>query len=429
MIGKNRLRWPWKSAVTASLALALAACGPEYPNTTFAPLSDLGRDIDEIWDVLLLWGMIVFVLVEVALLYIVFRYRHTDSAPEPKQTHGHTTLEIVWTMIPAVILVFIALPTVSTIFKTQAPPPANALQIDVRGHQWWWEFEYPELGIKTANELYIPTGRPVSFNIQTFNVLHSFWIPRLAGKRDAVNRRVNRIWFTAYDSAAGQVFNGSCTEFCGDSHANMQFRVFVLNETDFASWAAHQRSPAIGGGWTPPGAAGGAPAAGATGAQTTGAAATSTTAPGAASADSMAAQPAPVYEFPSARVPTYAIPTTPYSKEVPFPDNLVGDPVKGKEWFFVNGFCISCHTLNGTSAQSVIGPNLTHIGSRTTIAGAMFPNTPEYMARWIKNAYAMKAGAKMTPQGKGLRSPLSGIPGMLEDQQIADIVAYLRTLK
>jgi cytochrome c oxidase subunit 2 len=419
MIGKYRPRWLLKSAVTASLALALAACGPEYPNTTFAPLSELATDIDKIWDILLLWGMIVFVLVEVALIYIVIRFRHKDSAPEPKHIHGNTTVEIIWTLIPAFILVMIAVPTVRTIFVTQGPAPAGALQVDVYGHQWWWEFRYPEFNFRTANELYIPAGRAVELHIHTQNVIHSFWVPRLAGKRDAVNNRSNRIWFTPHDSLANHVFNGFCTEYCGFSHANMQFRVFVVDQTSFAAWAAHQASPAVSAA-----APAAPPAGGATAAAAAGARADSATTP---------VQPAsaPVFEFPRERIPDYAIPGTPYPESIAVDENLVGDPARGMQAFSAGGTpCIGCHTIVGNPiAVGATGPNLTHFGSRTTFAGALYPSTREYLLRWVKNAPGMKPGSLMPPLGKGLVNPLTGQTGTLEDQQIADIVAYLMSLK
>jgi cytochrome c oxidase subunit 2 len=423
MIGKNRLRWLAKSAVTASLALALIACGTEYPNTTFAPGSELAENIDGIWDVLLLWGMIVFVLVELALIYIVIRFRHREGTPEPRPIHGNTRLEILWTLIPAIILLFIAVPTVRTIFQTQADPPANALQIEVRGNQWWWEFEYPEYGFKTANEIYIPAGRPVSLNIQTFNVLHSFWIPRLAGKRDAVNRRVNRIWFTVHDSLTNQVFNGSCTEFCGYSHGNMQFRVFVVSDADFSNWAAHMRTPAISGAQP---VAGAAPGATGTAAATQAMQAQLT--PG---TQDSAATAAPAYEFPKDRVPAYAIPQTPYWKDVTVDESLTGDAARGRELFnYPLNLCIGCHTVAGSQyAQGINGPDLTHVASRTTIAGSMYPFSREILLRWVKNSPRMKPGSFMPTFEKGVVNPTTGQVGMLDDQQIADIVAYLMTLK
>ena len=112
------------------------------------------------------WGTIVFVIVELVLLWVIIKYRRRPDSGEPAHVHGNTALEITWTLTPALILVLIAVPTVRTIFKTQAPAPAGALQVQVTGHQWWWEFNYPELGITTANELYLPTGKTVNFTLR-----------------------------------------------------------------------------------------------------------------------------------------------------------------------------------------------------------------------------------------------------------------------
>ena len=123
-------------ALVAALAVVAISCNEAHPNTTLVPHSDLGREIDFLWDRLLLLGTIVFILVEGALIYIVFRYRHRENQGAPPQTHGSTKLEITWTLIPAVILVFIAVPTVKTIFVTQAQAAPGSLNIDVTGHQW-----------------------------------------------------------------------------------------------------------------------------------------------------------------------------------------------------------------------------------------------------------------------------------------------------
>src|SRR5215208_4495663 len=148
MKGNFRLRQLAQLGITAVAMLTLAACADKYPNTTFDPHSEFGRAIDALWDRLLLLGTIVFVLVEAALIFVVFRYRRrpTDTG-RPPQTHGNSVLEIVWTLIPAFILLFIAVPTVRTIFYTQAEAKAGALEIEVIGHQWWWEFRYPEYKI------------------------------------------------------------------------------------------------------------------------------------------------------------------------------------------------------------------------------------------------------------------------------------------
>ena len=154
-------RRPLRIAVTLVLALALVACSG-YPNTTIGAHSDVGREIDSLTYLLLILGGIVFVFVEGLLVYILIKFRERPGDTTPAQTHGNTTLEVTWTMLPAVILAIIAVPSVRTIFRTQAKAVPNALQVDVVGHQWWWEFRYPQYKVITANELYLPVGRTVN---------------------------------------------------------------------------------------------------------------------------------------------------------------------------------------------------------------------------------------------------------------------------
>ena len=244
MKGSDRLRRLASYAIIAALVIVAVSCNEAHPNTTLEPKSDLGREIDLLWDRLLLLGTIVFVLVEAGLIYIVFKYRHRENQGTPPQTHGSTKLEITWTLIPAVILVFIAVPTVRTIFITQAHAAPGSLNIDVTGHQWWWEFRYPEYGVTTANEIYIPVGRTVNFRLRSADVLHSFWTPQLGGKRDVITNRTNYIWYTPDSSTASNVWNGFCAEYCGASHANMRFRVFTVTPAQFESWVAGQKLPA-----------------------------------------------------------------------------------------------------------------------------------------------------------------------------------------
>ena len=461
------------AALTVVLTLALAACSSQdLPNTTFDPHTEFGRDIDDLWDKLLFWGTLVFILVEAALIFVVVRYRRREGRPEPKHVHGNTTLEIMWTVLPAVILVLIAVPTVRTIFNSQAAAPANALRVNVIGHQWWWEFEYPQYGFRPANELFLPTGRTVAFELRTQDVLHSFWIPQLGGKRDLITNRTNYLWFTPDSTMGSDVWNGFCAEYCGASHANMKFRAFTVSPEDFERWAAHQRSgPAVTApGGTPgtaaapgaapaPGAAGGAAptgagapaqqtaAAGTT--QPAGTAAGQPAAPGATPAAGQAATtPAPaaaaatgaqVASVPAGisapgliaslfpQLPDYAIPKTPIPEGVTFQAGLTGDVERGRQ-IYARSPCVGCHIVQGVS-MSPVGPNLTHVGSRTTLAAGLYPNDAEHLARWIKNAPAMKPGAIMPPMGRGLRDPRTNAAGTLDDQQIADLVAYLLALK
>jgi cytochrome c oxidase subunit 2 len=225
----------------AALMLSVAACSPsQYPQTTLDPRADFARDSDQIFRTTLLWATVVFVLVEGALLLAIWKFRNRPGAPEPVQTHGNTTLEIVWTIIPAFILAMIAVPTVRTIFKTAIKPGPDALQVEVIGHQWWWEFRYPQYGITTASELIIPAWRTVSLDMTTADVIHSFWVPQFAGKRDVFPNRFNNLWFKA--EVTGN-FPGQCVEFCGMQHGRMGYRIISLDSTAFDSWARSFNTP------------------------------------------------------------------------------------------------------------------------------------------------------------------------------------------
>jgi cytochrome c oxidase subunit 2 len=198
----------------------------------------------------------VFVLVEGVLLYAIFRFRGKPGDPEPHQTHGNTTVEIIWTVIPALILAAIAVPTVKAIFQTNAVPGKDALTIEVVGHQWWWEFRYPEYNLTTANELHVPVGRTVSLRMSSSDVIHSFWVPQFAAKRDVFANRETRMWFTAETEGD---YPGQCAEFCGIQHGRMSHRIKAQKAEDFQAWVAHMQTL----GPKPPaqGAAAGRPAA------------------------------------------------------------------------------------------------------------------------------------------------------------------------
>jgi cytochrome c oxidase subunit II len=403
----------------------LAACGvDQYPNTTFAPHTEFGREIDHIWNILLYFGTGVFILVEFLLVYAIIRFRHREGGPEPQHVHGNTALEITWTAIPAVILALIAVPTVRTIFSTQAKAEASALQVEVYGHQWWWEFRYPQYNVVTANELYLPNGRKVNFALRTADVLHSFWIPQLGGKRDVISNHTNYLWFTPDSNLGEQEWNGSCNEYCGASHAEMRFRVYTVPPADFESWAKHQALPAVY-----PSANTAAPSATA-----------SQTAPTVRTVADVSGQPAqraaPAsdegYVFPKEKLPPHAIPQTPLPKEETFEMSLKGDAATGLKTYSSQA-CIGCHTIKGNPASvGVVGPNLTHVASRYTIAAALYPNDTEHLRYWVKNTHMDKPAVLMPVLGKGQIDPETGKVsplGTLTDQQIADIVAYLQELK
>ncbi len=318
----------------------MTGCAGPFPQSTLSPHSDFGRAIDGVFTGIFWWAAGVFVVVEALLIVALIRFRHREGRPAPKPTHGHTVLEVAWTLAPAVILVFVAVPTVRTIFATAGEAAPDALKVEVIGHQWWWEYKYPDLGIVTANEMHLPVGTPVEVSITSADVIHSFWAPALGGKRDAIPGHVNRIAFRA--EAAGD-YAGQCAEFCGASHANMRLRVLVEPDAAFQGWVETER-----------------------------------------------AGPA-----------------------VPAKGSLAE---RGKAVFSRNA-CLGCHTIQGVS-PGIIGPNLTHVGSRTTLAGGMFPNDSAHLASWIADAPSLKPGSLMTR----MKPPLT-------DADIAAVIAYLQSLK
>jgi cytochrome c oxidase subunit 2 len=443
------------AALPALLAVVFSACttGTRYPNSVFSRFTEFNRDVGYLFDILIWLGGFVFVFVEAILIYTIWKYRRRSENDRPEHVHGNTTLEILWTAIPALILAFIAVPTVRSIFKTQAKASADALQVEVIGHQWWWEFKYPQYNITTANELYLPIGRKVNFTLKTQDVLHSFWIPQLGGKRDLITNHPNYLWFTP-DSVSENAWNGFCGEFCGASHANMRFKAFTVSPENFAAWAAHQASAAAFGAVAPAGTPATVPAppgAGATPAQigqtiaaqsraTGGLPRPAGAPPAAAPAHDMSTmgtagvQQAGYVSFPREKVPSHVMPKTTVPPGMSFDESLVGDAERGRAFVSQGGGgCVACHTIAGNPMMmGVIGPNLTHIGGRTTIAAGLFPNDKKHMSLWIKNSRWMKPGVIMPTLGAFQRDPVTGqtIPKTgLTDQQIADIVAYMQALK
>jgi len=321
------------------VVLLLTACGgAPHPQSTLAPQADFSTELFGLYKNVFWWAVGVFVIVEALLLIAIARYRARPGARDPKPVHGHTVLEIGWTLAPALILVFIAVPTMRSIFDTAGHAPEGALRVQVIGHQWWWEYRYPTLNISAYNELHLPVRTAIQVEMTSADVIHSFWVPRLGGKRDLIQGRTNRIAFSA--DSAGE-FWGQCAEFCGASHANMRLRVVVQSDSAFQRWVDQQR----------------------------------------------------------------VAPATPAK----------GSAAEAGLQVYRRSSCIACHTIAGIS-QGKVGPDLSHVGGRATIAGALFPNTPEILQRWIMNAPAMKPGALMTPQ-------------TLPPQDLDALIAYLQSLK
>jgi cytochrome c oxidase subunit 2 len=233
-------------ALLGLLAIALlpilAACSStDNPLTTISPKSDVADDIQQLYKIIFVIAMVVFIVVETLLLYAVIKFRRRPNDGIPKQVHGNTVMEITWTIIPALILVAIAVPTWITIFEIDDVPD-DAYMIEIVGHQWWWEATYPD-GQVTANEIHVPSDRTIGFTLDTADVLHSFWIPQLFGKQDLIPGRTNTLWFTPNPGTEGR-YLGQCVEFCGASHANMRLEMIVDSPADFAAWTSGLESPA-----------------------------------------------------------------------------------------------------------------------------------------------------------------------------------------
>jgi cytochrome c oxidase subunit 2 len=340
-----------------ALVLALTGCNPErYPQTALLPLSDFARIGDSVQDQTFYWALGVFVLVEGALLYAVFRFRGRPEDPEPSQIHGNTTIEIIWTLIPALILAAIAVPTVKGIFETNTTPP-GAMKIEVTGHQWWWEFRYPDADITTANEMFIPAGRTIELKINSGDVVHSFWPPRFAGKRDVFPGRETRLWWKA-DSTG--LYPGQCAEYCGIQHARMAFHVRSVTPDEFEAWLAHMKTK----GPPKPPAAGAAPAG----------------------KDSLQTASA------GAKVQGQAQDTAGAGAQG-------ADYAAGEKLFMTKG-CMGCHSLQAVGApKGLIGPNLANVGARSHIAAGWLPNTDANLEHWIREPQAVKKGVLMPNLG------------------------------
>jgi cytochrome c oxidase subunit II len=212
----------------------------------FSPVSTPASAIATVaWFVLAI-SAAIFITVAGLIAYSVvrFRARPSDQAREPAQLYGSNQIEFAWTAIPLLIVVVLVLTTIRTIYNVQAAAePPDAIHVRVIGHQWWWEFQYPDLGIITANELHVPLSDPVHptptwIRLESADVAHSFWVPRLAGKTDLIPGRINTMWI---DPHTPGIYLGQCAEFCGTEHALMMIRVVVEPRPVFDQWVAAQQ--------------------------------------------------------------------------------------------------------------------------------------------------------------------------------------------
>ena len=245
-----------------SLSLLLASCSG--PQNTFDPAGPVAQRQKDILVPVLWVALVVFILVEGGIVLIALKYRHRKGEERtPPQLHGNTRLEIGWTIAPALVLAFVMVPTVGLIWDLSARP-ADAMHVTVHGFQWWWGFEYtdPEMTVSfaegapimTADTLVLPAGRTVDLSLNSagggahdaagnadFQVIHSFWAPKLFGKQDVVPGHENHIVFSADEPGT---YWGQCAEFCGLQHGRMRFRIVVLDQTDWTAWVAHHKTPA-----------------------------------------------------------------------------------------------------------------------------------------------------------------------------------------
>jgi cytochrome c oxidase subunit 2 len=358
----------------------------------------------------------IFVLVGSTLAYAMIRFRARSAADEhaepPPQGHGNPLVELSLIAASVGALVIIAIPTLRAIWYTYDVPVEqkdNVYEVNATGYQWWFRFEYPteqalvrdnqKMPLATANELVIPAGRPVRINLRTTDVIHSFWIPKLAGKVDMIPNRANFLWLTADEPG---YYWGQCAEYCGDSHAVMRFRVIALAQKEFYEWLDQQTRPARN------------------------------VAPLTAAAGQAKAQFASwKFRSPDDFRPNEGGFTSDKLNVSPldawraqqFPEKGE-DPeliAKGRKLFTAKT-CVACHTIRGHEGAGVTAPDLTHVAARTTIAAGLLENNPEQLRRWIHNPGAVKPGNKMA---KGF---IDNNIQLTADDEVA-LVAYLESLK
>ena len=245
---------PWMFWVAMILAAPQALRGgervdPALVPSIFAPESAPAHSISHLAGFVLAITAGIFVVVASLLAYAVVRFRRraNDDGTEPAQIYGSGPVEVAWTSVPFLIVVVLTLSTARVIHEVQdvRQPPA-ALEVQVIGHQWWWEFRYPKLGIVTANELHVPVSqvgdrRPTFLDLRSADVVHSFWVPRLTGKTDLIPNKINSMWI---EPERAGLFVGQCAKYCGTEHAKMLIRVYADTPENLARWVKDQQKTA-----------------------------------------------------------------------------------------------------------------------------------------------------------------------------------------
>lgn len=234
--------------LAAGLCAAHTASDNPIPNI-FEPHSTPADSIYKLSRFVLIICALIFIVVFSLITYAAVKFRSgaSDTTKEPAQVYGSTQIELAWTVIPILIVVVLFLATARVIHAIQdVPKPVSALDVTAVGHQFWWEFRYPGLGIVTANELHIPVSDPAHptptfVKLLSADTDHSFWIPQLAGKTDLIPNRINETWLDPHRTG---LFLGQCAQYCGTQHAKMLLRVSVDTQEDFAAWVRTQKQPA-----------------------------------------------------------------------------------------------------------------------------------------------------------------------------------------
>jgi cytochrome c oxidase subunit II len=410
----NRLmRWAGGAALVAVLPFVSGCLWLDGPQSTFFPEGPVAREQLRIFYLICKVVLVIFVVVGSVMAYAMIKFRDRgskDTKPNEDEGHGDPLVEVSLIGASVLSLVIIAVPTLKGIWYSYDVPEAeraNAYEITATGYQWWFKFEYPAetaqsvgpdgkpatAAFTTGNELVIPAGRPVRINLRTVDVIHSFWIPKLAGKVDMMPNRANHLWIEADKPG---YFWGQCAEFCGESHAVMRFRVIALGPRDFNDWLVNQSGVAR-------------------------------------HADAEASQ-APkaqlaAYRTFSRNEPGYttAFDTNPLeawrNQQKPQPQEEDAALIARGRQLFQEKTCASCHTIRGDKAWGVTGPELTHVGSRSTIAAGLLENNRDELHRWIHNPGEVKPGNVMWVRGY----QLNNIKLTPEDEDA--LVSYLRSLK
>ena len=361
MVSTRTLR---RAAPALLLGLLLAGCETAGPRSTLdvvGPVAEAQRDLF-MWTYWLSWPVVLLVVGVIA--WVLFKYRAKEGDDTiPHQTHGNVVLEIGWTILPVLIVIAVAVPTVRTIFLTENRVEATPedLIVNVTGYQWWWRFEYPQYGVVTANELHVPQDTRVILNLTTADVLHSFWVPKLAGKRDLIPNQDNQLWIDIPEDAPLGAYLGHCAELCLGAHAYMRFRVIVDDEESFGNWIEAFQDPA--------------------------------------------SQPQLIAQS----------------------DEQVQ---RGYQLFAEKG-CSNCHSVDGYRDGLIVGdpdfPDLTNFGLRTTIAAGVVTNTPENLARWLRDPQDVKPANYMPTLWPAEEAVSDERNGEIE-AEIDALVAYLQSL-